>query len=391
MHRSPRAPIISLAVAAALAVTTFRAGAAAAHPAPSADAFRTARAAGVPETSTRAPVVVYVDRNGGTVSAGDDDSRAGTSSLVKKGSVRIPAWKGGDAKWKQVMGCVRDRFSPFDIELTEERPQGGDYIHALVGGRPSLLGFDHDVSGIAPYTGDVMPDAIVYIFSAEFDDDVDIACVDVLHEVGHALGLDHEYLCQDPMSYLWDCEEPKTFQDVAAQCGEDETRACENGEATQNSYQILAKNVGLRSAGAPPAAAPAPAADPPPDDASAPPPDDDAATPAADRSGGAPAPGELGVTVEAPSGAVAGNRVVSIVVHGKGAVTDAALAWLLPEGRFTFDCAAMPADGSATCSRDGNDFVFRLEVGTGWRYFAAGVADASGHAASSQPQSAYFR
>src|SRR5579862_2150037 len=106
MHRSSRAPIISLAIAAALGLT---AGAAAAHPANNAaDAVRTARAAAEPETSTRAPVVVYVDRNGGTVSAGDDDSRAGTSSLVKKGAVKIPAWKGGDVKWKQVMGCVRD-------------------------------------------------------------------------------------------------------------------------------------------------------------------------------------------------------------------------------------------------------------------------------------------
>ena len=380
MHRSIRVPIL---IAAALG---FTAGAAAAHPDFGGDAVRTARAAAEPETSARAPIIVYVNRNGGTVSAGQDDARAGTSSLVKKGSVKIPSWKGGDARWKQVMGCVRDRFSPFQLEITEERPQGGDYIEAMIGGKPSLLGFDNDVSGIAPYTGDVMQDAIVYVFAAGIDNDVDITCIDVLHEVGHALGLDHEYLCQDPMSYLWDCEEPKTFQDVDVTCGEDEPRACENGEATQNSYRILARNVGLRSGAtapsAPPVAAPPPASDDAPaTDADDPAPDD--AT--------SPPPTDLGVTVDAPTGAVSGNRIVSIVVHGHGHVTDAALAWLLPDGRYTFDCAAMPNDASATCTRDGDDFVFRLEVGTGWRYFAAAVAGDDGRAVSSQPASAYFQ
>jgi hypothetical protein len=373
MHRSPRASIICLAIAAALGVT---AGAAVAHPDFQGDAVRTARAA-EPETQTRAPVVVYVNRYGGSVSAGEDDSHAGTSSLVKRGTAKIPAWRGGDARWKQVMSCVRDRFSPFAIELTEERPQSGDYIEAMVGGKPSVLGYDHDISGIAPYTGDVMPNAIVYVFAAGIDNDVDITCVDVLHEVGHALGLDHEYLCQDPMSYLWDCEEPKTFQDADATCGEDEPRACEDGSATQNSYRILARNVGLRSAPAPTELPATPA----PDDATS----DD---------GGVddpPAPADLGVTLDAPSGLAEGNRVVSIVVHGRGQVADAALAWLLPEGRYTFDCAAMPADTGATCARAGDDFVFRLEVGTGWRYFAAAVVDTNGRAVSSQPASAYFQ
>ena len=361
MHRSTRVPILSLSILVAL---------------------------GAAAQAARAPTVVYVNRGGGTVSAGDDDSHRGTSSLVERGSVKIPSWKGGEARWKRVMSCVKDRFSAFDIELTEERPSSGDYIMAMVGGQPSLLNYDRDVSGIAPYTGDVMPNAIVYIFAAGVDYDVEITCVDVLHEVGHALGLDHEYLCADPMSYLWDCEQQKTFQDASAPCGEDDPRACENGGTTQNSYQILARNVGLRGGAAPPAEAPAVADSPPAEDplvdpapAANAPADDDPP----------PADGELGVRVDGPTGTVAGNRAVTITVHGRGgAVSDAALAWLVPDSRYTFDCASMPADGGATCERVGDDFVFRFEVGTGWRYFAAVVIDASGKTATSDPTSVYF-
>ena len=350
MHRSStRVPILSLITVAALA------------------------------TAAHATTVVYVNRGGGTVSAGDDDSHRGTSSLVERGSVKIPAWKGGEARWKKVMSCVKDRFAPFDIELTEERPQSGDYIMAMVGGMPSLLHYDRDVSGIAPYTGDVMPNAIVYVFAAGVDYDVEITCVDVLHEVGHALGLDHEYLCSDPMSYLWDCEQPKTFQDADAKCGEDDPRACENGAQTQNSYQILAHNVGLRGGVQPPAEAPADPVDSPPADPE----------PVANTGDAAP---DLGVSVDGPSGTAAGNREVSITVHGAGGdIQDATLAWLLPDGRYTFDCAQMPAGSGATCERTGDDFVFRFEVGTGWRYFAAVIVDASGGSATSDPTSVYFQ
>ncbi|HTJ41653.1 MAG TPA: hypothetical protein VL463_06135 [Kofleriaceae bacterium] len=335
---------------------------------------------GAAATASAAPshsTVVYVNRGGGTVSAGDDDSHRGTSSLVESGSVKIPAWKGGEAKWKKVMSCVRDRFSAFDLEIVEERPQHGDYIEAMVGGQPSLLGYGKDVSGIAPYTGEVMPNAIVYIFAAGVDYDVEISCVDVLHEVGHALGLDHEYLCADPMSYLWDCDQVKTFQDVDASCGEDDPRACESGAKTQNSYAVLARNVGLRSQAQPAPEPPAPADEEP----------DPSPIDLPDQSDGA-----LGVSIDGPSGTVDGDRAVTLVVHGRGdKVSDAALAWLTPDGRYTLDCASMPAGSGASCKRKGDDFVFRLEVGTGWRYFAAVVVDSDGKSATSDPASAYFQ
>jgi hypothetical protein len=49
------------------------------------------------------------------------------------------------------------------------------------------------------------------------------------------------------MSYFNDECGAQTFLDVDAPCGEEAGRACANGEATQNSYRMLAANVGLRA------------------------------------------------------------------------------------------------------------------------------------------------
>src|SRR5690349_2378356 len=196
----------------------------------------------------RADVTVYLRRDGGTITSGWDDSAADVSSLASQGrggEVTVPRWKGGERRWKKITACVRDGFKDFAIDIVEKRPAAGDYIMVMVGGRSNLLGYDDEVTGISPYTAQVEPDAVSFVFPESIRNDVEGTCVSILHEVGHTLGLDHTYLCEDPMSYLFGCGK-KTWQDVDAECGEDEPRDCGTGESTQNSYQMLAANVGLR-------------------------------------------------------------------------------------------------------------------------------------------------
>jgi hypothetical protein len=57
-------------------------------------------------------------------------------------------------------------------------------------------------------------------------------------ESAHAWGLDHEYKCDDPMTYLNWCGNVQ-FQDGDYPCGEYSERACSCGGATQNSYQHI--------------------------------------------------------------------------------------------------------------------------------------------------------
>ncbi len=369
-----------------------------------------------------APVVVYLNRGGGQIGGGEDDAANDRSWLVPGRSATVPAWSGGEARWGQVMRCVKDRFSAFNLEITDQRPAQSGYVMAMVGGSPRLLGMGNEVSGIAPYTGEVQRNAIVFVFAENVENDAETTCVDVLHEVGHALGLDHEYLCEDPMSYLWNCEAPKTFQNVDAACGEDEARACEDGP-TQNSWQTLARNVGLRNA---PRDVPAPA---PADDAAADD-DDDAAddddaeaddttaddTSADDASaddpvvddtsaddtgaddtgadddtyGHRPHGRRLGLELTGPSGSIRGNQTITITVRSRRA-REAVLGWVAPTGTMALTCSAIPADAPARCVRRGDTFIFELDVGVGWRYFAAKVISRRGRTVTSDFQQVFLR
>ncbi|MCE9576370.1 MAG: hypothetical protein K8W52_24695 [Deltaproteobacteria bacterium] len=361
-----------------------------------------------------APVVVYLNRDGGVIGGGDDDAENDRSWLVPGRSATVPAWSGGDARWGQVMKCVKDRFSAFNVEITDQRPTQSGYVMAMVGGAPKLLGMGTEVSGIAPYTGEVERNAIVFVFSENVENDVETTCVDTLHEVGHALGLDHEYLCEDPMSYLWDCEAPKVFQNVDVPCGEDEARACENGP-TQNSWQTLARNVGLRNESNVPAQVPAPpAADDSADDGSddgsddgADDPADDASTDDASTDDGADDTADdtadepvnpyghghhhhMAIEMRGPSGAIDGNQTIAITVRAHDA-REAILGWVSPTGNMALSCGSIPDDAPARCSRRGDTFTFELDVGVGWRYFAAKVIDRGGRSLTTDFQQVFLR
>ncbi len=192
-------------------------------------------------------VTVFLERNGTTV------ERRG-------GEVEIPRFGGGDRAWTSVVTCVKQQFAPFLIDIVEQQPARGDFITAVVGGRASLLGLDdRSTNGVGPYDGSVIPNAVVHIFSrvGTGERDTENLCAVTVHEVSHALGLDHTYKCGDVMSYFLDRCGPRRFLDVDAPCGEEGARECGDGEETQNSYRRVAAAVGLRSSDPRPAPEPA--------------------------------------------------------------------------------------------------------------------------------------
>jgi hypothetical protein len=186
------------------------------------------------------PVTVFLDRQGGP--AENDDGA----------QVRVPRFGGADASWRGVVGCVRQRFGAFRVDVVDQRPRGGDFITVMIGGKASQFGLDDEsVAGVGPYNGEVQRDAVVHVFSqVTGEDDVGELCGAAVHEVGHALGLEHEYKCGDAMSYFLDQCGPRQFLDVDAPCGEDSAQACDSGKRSQNSYRYLAQAVGLRDTGA---------------------------------------------------------------------------------------------------------------------------------------------
>jgi len=180
-------------------------------------------------------VTLYLDRDGDVTDDG----------------VEIPAYRGGDRTWSAVVACVQRQYAPFAVDVVDRRPASGEYITAVIGGRASLLGLDdHTTNGVGPYSGSVIPDAVVHVFSevGTGERDVENLCAVTAHEVGHALGLDHEVYCGDIMSYYLDRCGARRFVDADAPCGEHSERSCGSGDETQNSYRRLGELVGFRDA-----------------------------------------------------------------------------------------------------------------------------------------------
>jgi hypothetical protein len=257
-----------------------------------------------------------------------------------------------------MIDCVRDGFGDFAIDIVDTRPARGDYIMVVVGGTPGLVGHGRSVSGIAPYTGELIPRGVAFVFPENLRHDVRATCSSVLHETGHVLGLDHAYLCEDPMSYLSGCGE-KRFRDVDAPCGEDEERACGFGGDTQNSYRQLARTVGLRDSKRP-KSEPEPEPEPGSEDTGS---------------------DEPTITLGKPT---TRNSVLTVTARASApnGLADVVLLWATEDDSFAIPCSEIPEDVPATCTRDGDRFTFRLRVGTGARGMAAAAIDRAGNHAT---------
>jgi hypothetical protein len=199
------------------------------------------------EQSANASVVIYLNPYGPVLTAGFDDPANNVSSIAASAGPRlsVPAFAGGAKKWNRIMACVADKYRDFSITFTDKQPSSGDYNMIVVGGTAGMLGMSDAVAGIAPSDGTVLHNAVGFAFS-QGNEDVESLCNTVVHETGHTLGLDHSMRCEDPMSYQSGCGE-KYFAASEEHCGEYDARACSDGSATQNSYNKLARFLGLRA------------------------------------------------------------------------------------------------------------------------------------------------
>ena len=117
---------------------------------------------------------------------------------------------------------------------------------AVVGGKPDAVGYQsRHVGGLAPFSGEVVHDAVVFAFADTLRNRKRAVCNTIAMEVAHAYGLDHAYDCSDVMTYLPDCG-PKYFRDKDVACGERKPRMCPGGRETQNSYRTLKELVGTK-------------------------------------------------------------------------------------------------------------------------------------------------
>jgi len=190
-----------------------------------------------------APTIFYVNKSGGTYTPGTNDARINRSTIV--GTTRqVPAWNVTAAGWQQVMSCMTTMFARWNVVITDVDPGNVPHYELVTAGRPQDIGMQSGVGGVSPFNCGVIPNSIVFTFAAIYGTDYRSVCETNAQEIVHSFGADHERLCQDPMTYLTGCGN-KSFQNVAAPCGEYSNRACQCGGNTQNSVALLDQRLGL--------------------------------------------------------------------------------------------------------------------------------------------------
>lgn len=202
--------------------------------------------AGVTPRALAAPRhrIIYMNRHGGVFTPGDSDSVNDRSSIVSYTS-SVPAWTGSDAGWAEIMDCMREIWQPFDIEITDVDPGAVDHLESVVAGRPQDVGMGSGVGGVSPFYCGIIERSVVFTFAEVYGSSYRDICETAAQEVAHSFGMDHEFMCEDPMTYLTGCGE-KSFQDRAAPCGEYSARQCSCGGSTQNSVEDLLTYLGPR-------------------------------------------------------------------------------------------------------------------------------------------------
>lgn len=318
----------------------------------------------VPIYAAAEPLPIFLNRHGGTYySAQQDDASRNHSTIVSGGSADVGAFKGTETEWQEVLSCIQDLFSRFHVVVTDVEPTSGTYVESVIGGRPQEIGMPFGVAGVAPfdpYGCRSIPNAIVYTFSDVYEGSprfVREVCETAAQEIAHAFTLDHQMLCEDPMTYLSGCGN-KSFQDEYATCGEYQPRECACNGPSQNSVQLLYERLGTHDGSPPPT---------PPSDAELP-----------------------TVTLLSPENeaTLPANSIMEIVADASDDVGLVAveLMWL-----FSNESMPCPGQGGSwSCTREGERHTWRVNVGQGMRTFRVRVRDVVGNVVNSAERSVWL-
>lgn len=300
-----------------------------------------------------APLVAFINRGGGAFRAGQDNAAADTSSILsyyRRSGVNLPASSYDDSAWSQLVSCVKQIYTPFNVTITDERPGAAGYNEIVVTNAwaSSVLGLSNSVGGIAPLGQcRVVPQAVGFVFQPTYDragfGGVRGTCEAVAHELGHTLSLSHERLPTDLMSYA-PASLSKSFQDQASACGVSASspEACSCGGPTQDSHDQLVQMVGAS--------------------------DGATTTPSTPTTSAT-----IAVTAPANGATLAGNGNVTVTVDG-GGNANVRLVWLF-NGRVL---ACDDGIQGVTCTTSGTRSTWTIGAGTGSRSFYAIAQAASG-------------
>lgn len=198
-----------------------------------------------PDVATvRPPTLLYLNacEGGCTVRAGSENSINDTSSIIS-GTRNLPPYPFDQGSLDALTQCVKDTFAPYNVRVVSANPGPQPHHELMMSTTPAVAGFGSGVGGVSPFSCGVINNAITFLFAQAFGDDTDELCAAAAMELAHSFGLEHAFLCEDPMTYLTGCGR-KRFTDQDVPCGEYSARACTCGGGSTNSHRKLIAAVG---------------------------------------------------------------------------------------------------------------------------------------------------
>jgi uncharacterized protein (TIGR03382 family) len=234
---------------------------------------------GYPSVAAVTSNTIFLNRcpAGCQISPGGDDATApdnsATSSLVHS-SVNLAAYAGGDTNWNAIVACMKDVFSPFNVQIVDTRPSGS-YLEIWVAGTSGEAGMGANIGGVAPFRcQSFQSNATVFAFanSTFYGNGTAVSeiCATAAQEIAHTWALDHSTNASDPMTYF-SYSNPATmdrryYANSNDPCGSDcvmgqgpfgqpctgQMHACAcNGANGQNTYQTILALFGAGTAAPP--------------------------------------------------------------------------------------------------------------------------------------------
>jgi hypothetical protein len=215
--------------------------------------------------------IIFVNKcvGGCTVTKSGVNNAITNESFIPDGndgqSFQITQFAYTDDVWNAVIECVRDVYSPYNVEVVTEDPGEVAHHEVIAAGlgeeinRGDTLG----VGGGGGGCGEPSNNGMSFAFLNEFPQtQVEMMCQVIAQESAHSFGLpDHLYDCTDPMTYLTlaspnGCPR-RYFRNRPTPCGEFErgVPGCQCGGASVNSHVILLGVFGPGQTPAPPTVA----------------------------------------------------------------------------------------------------------------------------------------
>ncbi|MDQ3364797.1 MAG: Ig-like domain-containing protein [Myxococcota bacterium] len=213
--------------------------------------------------------VLYFNRcvGGCTVTKGSTNDARTRSSTIPNGAqgdtFTLSAFRHSDTVWNDLMQCLREVYSPYNVLITDEQPAAGiAYNENIVAGVSQEI--NYNAGGVAPVTSDCSPYSYVisYTFANGYGPNPLTLCYVAAQETGHAFGMaDHSWsfisdgrsACSDPMSYREDClsNGQRFFRNEAATCGDFSQEPCNCSGMNSHAKLIAALGPGTSITPAP--------------------------------------------------------------------------------------------------------------------------------------------